>query len=247
MSLLQSKLVTGRIEKPPKLMIWGPPAVGKSSFAAEAPKALFIEAEDRTAHLDIERVPVKTWAEVEELLAELVTTEHEYKTIVFDTVDAIESLLLTAIAEEAGCESHEDIGGGFAKFRVPMKKKWRRFIKAMDRLTHKGIQVVLLAHARVKQYQPPDGEAYDRFVIAMDAAGSELLIENVDLVGYAKFQTFIKAGKSGTKGKATSSGKRKLQFKFHPAYPTKQGVPCADEVDLSWEAFVGGLDAASKE
>ena len=92
-----------------------------------------------------------------------------------------------------------------------------------------------------KTYQPPDGEKYDRFVIKMDQAGGDFLIENVDLVGYAKFQTFVKSKDKQSKAKATTSGKRLLQFKFSPAYPTKQGVPCADEVGLSWEEFQKGL------
>ena len=241
MSLLDN-VVSGTTPKPPKLMIWGPPAVGKSTFAAQAPDALFIEAEDRTGHLDINRFPVKKWEDILAVMKEVgASGDQPYKTMVFDTVDAMEMLLLDYIARAANEESHEDIGGGWMKYRIPMLKEWKKFIRLIDGLTRKGIQCILLAHAQTKTYQPPDGEKYDRFVIKMDQAGGDFLIENVDLVGYAKFQTFVKSKDKQSKAKATTSGKRLLQFKFSPAYPTKQGVPCADEVGLSWEEFQKGL------
>ncbi len=245
---LLDNIVSGRVQKPPKLLIWGPPAVGKSTFAAQAPNALFIEAEDRTGHLDINRVPVKSWEDVLGVLKEVATSEDcPYETLVFDTVDAMELLLFDYILRESieatgnHIGSHEDIGGGWFKFRVPMLKQWKRFMNAIDKLTHKGIQCVLLAHAQTKAYQPPEGDKYDRFVIKMDQAGGDFLIENVDLVGYAHFKVYIKAKDKMSKAKATTAGKRALKFKFSPVYPTKQGVPCADEVDLSWEAFQKGL------
>lgn len=243
MSLLD-QVVSGRVEKPPKLLIWGPPAVGKSTFASAAPDALFIEAEDRTGHLDVTRFEVTDWKSVLGVMGEVAKGGTPYKTLVFDTIDAIEMYLLNFIADEAGCESHEDIGGGFAKFRAPMLRQWKRFMTGVDMLTKKGIQCILLGHAKTKQYQDPNGPTYDRFVLKMDQAGGDFIIENMDLVGYAKFQTFVRKEDTRDKtekAKATTTGKRLIQFKFSPAIPTKQGVPCEDEVELSWEAFQNGL------
>lgn len=237
------KIETGKRDKPPRLLVWGAPGVGKSTFASQAPDALFICGENRTDHLDISRLHVSTWAEVMGALSELVQSDHPYKTVVFDTVDSLEILLLAAIAEEAGVESHEDIGGGFAKFRTPMKRKWKVFMKAVDMLTEAGIQCILLAHSKAETYNPPEGEPYDRLVLQMDKAGGNYLMESVDLVGYAKFKVFTTKDKNARTAKATTSGKRSVQFKYHPAYATKQGVPCADEVDLSWEAFQNGLSS----
>jgi hypothetical protein len=234
-------VVSGKIDKPAKLLVWGPPAVGKTTFASEAPSPIFIEAEDRSGHLDVNRIPVGTWADVMEAINALNKEEHPYKTAVFDTVDAMEILLFDHISKEAGVDSHEEIGGGFAKFRGPMVAQWKRFVRGIDALTHKGIQCILLAHAKTKPYQDPAGPVYDRFVLKMDQAGGDFLIENVDLVGYAKFQVFVKKDDKNAKSKATTTGKRLLQFKFSPVYPTKCGVPCADEVALDWDEFQKGL------
>ena len=45
MSLLQ-KLTTGKTPAPPRVLIYSDPGVGKSSFAATAPKPVFIPLED---------------------------------------------------------------------------------------------------------------------------------------------------------------------------------------------------------
>lgn len=241
---LLDDVTTGIKAAPARLMVWGPPGVGKSTFAASCPGAIFIEAEKRTNHLDVCRLFIDKWEKFLEVLREVYQSD-QYRTVVIDTIDGVESLLFASIALEAGCASHEDIGGGFCKFRVPMLAQWKRFIAAVDALTGRGIQVVLLAHAEIKQFSPPDGVAYDRYVIKMDARGGNYLIENMDLVGYAKFAVAVTKGKGEMKAKATSSGKRRLQFKFSPVYPTKQGIPAPDECDLSWEAFVNELAKCS--
>jgi hypothetical protein len=241
---LLDNVSSGRVDKPAKLLVWGPPAVGKSSFASQAPDALFIEAEDRTGHLDVNRIGVKTWEEVFQVIKEVATGENiPYKTLVFDTVDAMEILLFDYLAREAGVDSHEDIGGGWFKFRTPMIRQWKRFTNQIDKLTHKGFQCILLAHAQTKSYQPPgDGAKYDRFIIKMDQAGGDFLVENVDLVGHAKFQVYVKPGKDkSSKATATTLGKRVLSFKFDPVHPTKQGIPIADSCDLSWKAYTEAL------
>jgi hypothetical protein len=237
-------IIEGKVQRPPKLLIWGPPAVGKSTFAAGADSPLFVEAENRTSHLDVSRLPVKTWNDVLDVIRAILKDEdRRFKTVVFDTVDAIETLLFRHIADDKGVESHEDIGGGWFKYRTPMLKQWKKFMSGIDKLSSEGIQCILLAHAHKKTYNPPEGQPYDRFVLKMDQAGGDFIVENVDLVGYAKFQVFVKKDRDQkANGKATTNGKRLLQFKFSPAYQTKQGVPCVDECELSWDAFKEGLN-----
>ena len=45
MNLLET-ITTGKAQMPPRLMIYGAEGVGKSSFAASAPKPIFVQTED---------------------------------------------------------------------------------------------------------------------------------------------------------------------------------------------------------
>ena len=62
MSLLQ-KLTTGKTPAPPRVLIYSDPGVGKSSFAATAPKPVFIPLEDGLDQINCTKFPhVKDFA-----------------------------------------------------------------------------------------------------------------------------------------------------------------------------------------
>ena len=240
MSLL-SKVTKGKNERAPKLLIAGTAGVGKSTFASGADSVLFVESENRTDHLDISRLKLTRWPDVFKIFEELPSSE--YKTVVFDTVDAMELLIFEHLCELEGVANHEEIGGGFAKYRAPLLQEWKKFINWVDNLTQNGIQVILIAHTHVKTFIPPGGSPYDRWTLKMDARSSDFLIENVDLVGFAHFQTFTKESKNKTeKAKVTTTNKRLLDFKYNPAYPTKQGIPVKDKCPLEWDEYQKALD-----
>ena len=64
----------GRISAPLRVLCYGAEGVGKSTFAAGAPKPLWLGAEGGTGHLDVDRLPEpKAWADV---LSSLSDTEE---------------------------------------------------------------------------------------------------------------------------------------------------------------------------
>ena len=239
--MLEDNITKGRIKLPPKLLLWGPPGVGKSTFCAGNDKALFLEAETRISHLDIHRLKLESWDQTLGVLYEVLQGGSPYKCVVIDTVDALEQLLFRHLAKEAGCASHLDIGGGYYQFRAGAKQQWKRMINLLDKLGESGVQCVLLCHAEIKPYNPPEGVPYDRWALNLDQSGARFLIENMDLVGYAKFVDVVKKERGAQKARAVTTGQRKIQFKYHPAFPTKQGIPFPDEIDLSWESFLGAM------
>ena len=59
---LLSQVITGKQPTPPRLMIYGSEGVGKSTFAANAPKAIFIQTEDGLSEIDCAKLPLVTEA-----------------------------------------------------------------------------------------------------------------------------------------------------------------------------------------
>ena len=51
MNLLET-IMTGKAQQPPRLMIYGSEGVGKSTFAASAPKPIFVQTEDGLSEID---------------------------------------------------------------------------------------------------------------------------------------------------------------------------------------------------
>ena len=56
MSLLQ-KLTTGKTPSPPRILLYGDAGVGKSSFAATAPKPVILALEDGLDQVDCAKTP----------------------------------------------------------------------------------------------------------------------------------------------------------------------------------------------
>ena len=57
MSLISS-ITKGREAQPPRIMIYGSEGVGKSTFAASAPKPIFIQTEDGLGEIDCRKFPL---------------------------------------------------------------------------------------------------------------------------------------------------------------------------------------------
>jgi len=242
---LLAKVNTGVVPHPPKICITGQPGIGKSTLASGFDNALFVEVASRTLHLDVNRVQVDTWEEVLALINEVA--DSTYKTLVLDPINDIEELCLDFITRKADAPNYMEIGGGYAKYRAPLRKQWRRLLSLFDRLQSKGVQIVLTGHTVVKTFNPPDGEAFDRYILKLDDATATLITENVDLIGYAHYKTLVKVKKEGmkTSGKAKTTGERIIEFKHNPAYPSKKGIPCADKCNLDFDSFMKALNNGS--
>ena len=84
MSLLD-QVVTGKIKKPKRLLVYGAQGVGKTSLASLFPKALFIATEEGTNELDVARIHLSDYKEV--ILAVREAGESDYETVVIDNDD----------------------------------------------------------------------------------------------------------------------------------------------------------------
>ena len=74
MSLLDN-IQTGRENKPPRIMIYGSEGVGKSTFGASAPGAIFIQTEDGLGEIDCRKFPLAH--SLSEVIAELTALRDE--------------------------------------------------------------------------------------------------------------------------------------------------------------------------
>lgn len=242
------KIRRGRISGPLKVLVYGTPGVGKSSFAASAPGVLFVDCERRTDHLDVARVQPDTWDEVLNIMRELITNPGEYKTIVFDTIDHMELMMHRAVCERNGWTSVED--PGYGKGYAVALLDWTRFLNGLELMKAKGLTTVLLAHSVVRTVKSPTGDDYDKMDLKMKGGqktnSGDVITAVMDLVGYARFDDLTKKTSKdpSARAKAITTGERLLTFKHSPAFTSKRGIPIADECKLSWAAFEEALKGA---
>ena len=144
-----------------RLCSYGPEGVGKSTFASKFPEPLFIDVEGGTKQLDVARFPTPaTWADLLEEIDAVIEEPDVCRTLVIDTIDRAESLLIAAMLKESGKSSIEDYGYGKG-WTLLQERFLKDFLNRLDRVIAKGVNVVLLAHAMMRKLESPDDPPYD--------------------------------------------------------------------------------------
>ena len=106
-------ILSGKAAHPRRILLYGTAGVGKSSWAATAPKPVFVPTEDGLGDIGCDRFPVLgSLDEVMRDLASLYEEEHDYRTVVVDSADWLERLIHAEVCTKRGVSSIEDIGYG---------------------------------------------------------------------------------------------------------------------------------------
>lgn len=238
-------LVSGRQQRPLRIVIYGTDGIGKSSFAAAAPAPIFISAEDGTAHLDVTRFPMpESWGDILDAIGVLYEQDHAFKTVVLDSADWAEQIARDAVCIENNVPSIETIPYG--KGWVFAQEKIMQLLRGFDALYAKGMNVIIVAHAQIKPFNDPEHEAYDRYSLKMDKRSDPLLREWADYVLFANWDTRLdqKTDSKGKplpgldgKAKAKSFGKRLLYTQRSAAFDAKRRFNVPDRMELDWGLF----------
>ncbi len=233
----------GRLERPMRLLAYGTEGSGKSTFAASAPNPIFLAAEDGTAQLDVARFPEpKSWREVFDAIDELTENDHDFKTVVVDTLDWLEPLCWQAVCERGKWKSIED--AGFGKGYVAALDEWRVFLARLERLRERrGMHIIFLAHSWVKTFKSPDTDDFDRYELKVHAKAGGLLKEWADAVLFARYETFSHVDEKTKRAKGVSTGARVIHTQRTAAWDAKNRYDLPEVLPLDWQAFAEAVAA----
>jgi hypothetical protein len=242
-----SSITRGKRLRAPKIVVYGPPKVGKSTFAASAPKAIGIITEEGLDNLDVDAFPkAKRYEEVLAALGTLYTEQHEYESVFVDSLDWLEPLVLARVCETHRVKNIEDIGYG--KGYIMADDLWRQFFEGLDALRNdRGMTVICIAHEQINKIKNPTlADDYDAYSLKLNKRAVGIINEWADVIGFAQHEVLTRQTDTGfnqKETKAISTGKRKLHLNPHPAYiaGNRYGIP---DVPLSWADFAAALSAA---
>lgn len=185
------KILKGREATPRRTLLYGIHGWGKSSVAACWPSPIFLDVEDGLADLDVAKTePIKSFADAIAAVMWLGENEHQFSTVVIDTMDWLEKLVHTSVAQDQKKANIEEIGYGKGyKFAVA---KWEYLLNCLKYLTvHRNMHVLLLAHANIDAFDSPETERYDRY--EPDLRESDMIQEWCTEVFFANFKVFTKS------------------------------------------------------
>jgi hypothetical protein len=240
----------GRHPRPPKIVVYGGPKVGKSTFGAGIPGAVFVQTEEGLDALDVHAFPLaQSFDAVLKSLRALAKEEHEYKALVLDSLDWLEPLVWDHVCRQHSVASIEEVGGGYGKGYIEAVKVWRQFLEAMDYLRdNRGMTVVLIAHDEIRKFEPVDSEAYDYAALKLHKRAAAVVEEWADIIGYAKIKTLIRTQDKGfgqSHARAIAPGDvRELHVGQNPAYVSGNRYGLPDILPLEWAELSKALREA---
>lgn len=230
----------------PRILAYGPEGVGKSTMGAQAFKPVFLPTESGlTAMTEIPQFPqAKTYDEFMDFLKEVYLEDHDYKTLVVDSLDWLEPLIWAQVCKESGVTNIEDANGGYGKWVNAALDLWRDYLSKLDQINiERDMAIIQIAHAQIKRFDGPDQVGYDRYSIKLQESktgtgAAPLMFEYHDIVLFANFYvgitkdklagSTIKNPKERIRGVGT--GERVLYTEERPAFRCKNRFGLPDQI-----------------
>lgn len=236
------QITRGKLPKAIKTVVYGTEGIGKSTFAAQFPGAVFIDTEGSTTRMDVARTPTpQSFSEILEQVRYFINHPSEAGTVVVDTADWAEKLAIKSLCDKKHIDGLEELGYG--KGYVYVYEDMGRLLNALDELVNKGVNVVITAHAALRKFEQPDElTGYDRWemkcINAPKANVCAMLKEWADMVLFINWKTIVmKAKKDDKQGKAQGGTERVMYTQHRACWDAKNRFDLPEELPFSFSSI----------
>ena len=229
----KSKSFDGTVP-PVRVNVQGVDGIGKSTFGADAPSSIFIQAEDGLKFIDnVARFPViESWNQLLTQVKTLIEEPHDYKSVVLDTTDAASKFGEEYVCETNGWNGPQDKQAGYGAFYVAEENAWRKLLQGLNIcFEERGMNVILLSHVGDKTIVDPTVGEYHAFQMRSNKKINSLIKDWVD------FNLFADYDKSVNDGKPKSHGNRILYTKYAMGFEAKSRLTIPATLSLEWGDF----------
>lgn len=243
-----------------RVIIYGVHGIGKTTLAAKLPNALFLDFEDGTHGLAVDKLAAsdlpKSYDGMKGLIAELKRDHQGYERIVVDTADKFEQTLATALAKEKNVEdifAVNDYGRTISIHKSGMAS----VLDALTELTKSGMDVVILAHETSRKVEPLENRdatgTYDHHELKLSKTVSPIFMEWADAVIFCAYKTFLVSGEKKSDKAHVEGGKRWCFAAYSNDWDakTRTGIDLPEDcsldkmVDILPKALAAAVDRGS--
>lgn len=245
-----SKVTTVADETGMAFVVYGPPGVGKTTLFAHAPSPLLVQVKDTSANFlkrqkqmaaDVPIVNVPNWDGVIALGNQLIQKQHSHRTIVFDGASGLEEYCDETVVNTRYEGDLDRYLNSYGKGDIHSSNKFREFVSIVQQLREeKKLTVIVLAHADIKKFTPPDGAAYDEYRPQLAKNKFDQLNKYLDGTLFMRHLVTVQTAKAGDdKGKAVGSTATRVMV-----VDGKGGVHAKNRLGLKQDIILG---TSSKE
>jgi hypothetical protein len=210
---------------PPICVFYGVDGVGKTRLASEFPDPVYLPTRGERPPKGVDMPSPGTIESLEEMLdifGELLTMEHDRKTVIIDSLDGLEPLVWKTTCSRLGVRSIEE--PGYGKGYIEADTEWREYLGGVEALADNGVAVVQLAHPEITRFDSPTSDPYSRYSLKLNKRAAALVRESADVVGFLNYRVTLKKADVGFKKTVThgeSGGDRQINVEERAGFVAK--------------------------
>lgn len=235
------KIAQADSRRAPIIVIFGAEGRGKTTLASKFPEALFVLLERGLPRgIVVDAIQdIGTFPQLMDALRELYAAETTYKTLVIDTIDMLEAMLIEAVCVEHHWPTIET--PSFGKGWVAADVAWRKFLRAISALRDRhNMTIVLVAHSAVERVEDPRAPSFTQYGLRLHRRARALVLDAADVVGFLADDLRVVTEDTGfnrERTRAAASPTRYLFVEGTPAFTAKNryGLPAKIEVPLDFD------------
>jgi len=166
------------------VLVYGRPKAGKSSFCSHADGALFLATEAGLNHLETYQVPIASWNDLLDACAEIAKGEHDFRTIILDTVDNAYRFCSEYICQKHHIDHESDLGYGKGYSLVI-----NEFTRVLTKLSLLPYGFYLVSHAQDIEIETRSGK-HIRTVPTLPEKARKVVLGLVDMILFVDFEPY---------------------------------------------------------
>lgn len=166
------------------VLVYGRPKAGKSSFCSHADGALFLATEAGLNHLETYQAPITSWEDLLDACAEIAKGEHDFRTVILDTVDNAYRLCSEHVCRKHHIDHESDLGYGKG-YALTLGE----FTRVLTKLSLLPYGLYLVSHAQDVEIETRTGK-YTRTVPTLPDKARKIVLGLVDMILFVDVDPF---------------------------------------------------------
>lgn len=165
------------------VLTYGPTKIGKSTWCSHAESALFLSTEPGLNSLEVFQIPIRSWDELLAACGEIADGNHEFKTVILDTVDNAYRMCAEHVCRKFKVEHESDLG--FGKGYALTNNEFQR---VLNKLAFMPYGLYLVSHSQETEIETRTGK-YTKIVPTLPEKARKIVMGLVDMILYCDIET----------------------------------------------------------
>ncbi len=215
------------------ILLYGVSKIGKSTLCSNTENALFLATEAGLNSLDVFQQPILTWQDFCVAVADIGKGDHQFKTIIVDTVDNVYKMCADHICRKNNIQHESDLG--FGKGFSLVNNEFQRVLTKLSLLPY---GLYLISHAQDKEMDTPTGKKM-KTIPTLPGKAREIVLGMVDIILFCDVEMV-----PGPEGKKIE--RRVMRTKPSSLYEAGDRTKRLPEtIDLDFDAFVNAYKSGT--